>query len=155
MSTPPEVLSSLSAVVAPMAADYLQVVKQASRGADQRAATCRRVTEQQQRRDYASFLQSATARSVSAASRASFLPTCPTLSYKENRAPPKIRALNPSGTLSQTLDLETFATTRRSSQRVVSLVRHRWTLSVMNWLSIVASIVNLVLSTTVRFITLN
>jgi len=154
VSTPPEVLSSLSAVVAPMAADYLQVVKQASRGADQRAATCRRVTEQQQRRDYASFLQSATARSVSAASRASFLPTCPTLSYKENRAPPKIRAL-PSGTLSQTLDLETFATTRRSSQRVVSLVRHRWTLSVMNWLSIVASIVNLVLSTTVRFITLN
>jgi len=40
--------------------------------------------------------------------------------------------LLPSGIFSQTLNLESFATELRSSQRV-NLVRRRWTLSVINW----------------------
>jgi len=42
-----------------------------------------------------------------------------TLCYKEIRVPPKIRA-GLLRTLSQTLDLENFATARRSSQRIVA-----------------------------------
>jgi len=40
--------------------------------------------------------------------------------------------LLPSGTLSQTLELKYFTSARRSRQRVVTLVRQRWTISVIN-----------------------
>jgi len=42
-----------------------------------------------------------------------------------------------SGTLSQTLDFTTFATARRSSQRVVNLTRQWRTIVVINWTVVV------------------
>jgi len=53
--------------------------------------------------------------------------TFATLSYKEIRLSPKIRAL-PSKTFSWTPDLENFANAYRSSKRIIDLARERWTL---------------------------
>ena len=53
--------------------------------------------------------------------------TYPTLCYKKTHVSLKIRVL-PSGILLQTLDLEYFATTYRSSKRAINLARKRWTL---------------------------
>ena len=50
--------------------------------------------------------------------------TYPTLCYKEIHVPSKIR-VPPSGILLQTLDLENFATSYRSSKRVINLARER------------------------------
>ena len=56
-----------------------------------------------------------------------------TLCIEEIRLSPKIKEL-PDGTLTRTLDLEYFATARRSSQVcVANLVRQRWTFSVIYW----------------------
>jgi len=55
--------------------------------------------------------------------------TYPTVCYKLIRVSPK---LSFQGSL-QTPDLEKFATTRRSSQRIVNLVQQVWMLSVTNW----------------------
>jgi len=61
--------------------------------------------------------------------------TRPTLCSKKIRVSPKIRVL-PSGTLSQTPDLENFASAYRSSKRVINLARQRDdTQSVINWTS--------------------
>ena len=49
-----------------------------------------------------------------------FLSTHPTLYFKEIRVSPKLMVL-PSGTLTQTLDLENFATAYRSSKCVIDL----------------------------------
>jgi len=56
---------------------------------------------------------------------ASFHPSYNVLT--RNLAISKIRVF-PSGTLSQTLDLENFASVCRSSKRVIDLARKRWTL---------------------------
>jgi len=52
------------------------------------------------------------------------LSTCPTLFFEEIQVYPKIRVS--SGNLSQTPDLENFASAYRSSKRVVDLARERW-----------------------------
>ena len=58
-----------------------------------------------------------------------------TLYFKEIQISTEVRVL-PSGTLSQTPDLENFASAYRFSKRVINLDRERWTVdaqSVINW----------------------